>query len=243
MQVEALEVVNHDTEQTGSGSYTKVALINSPRFNEIMAKVMLERFLGTELEIQLFADSLNMSDDELDELETTGVFTIDLGFNQYKRRGCRSATEVVAKEFPGVKLTEAETELVSLANQDNETGILNKYVDAVSIPWTLRKMFEVEAYGANPKDVVARVSHVGHVWLRYKDRERDPIRDTPGMFTEFPDLMEKFDQARPTGDHQFNHFTTVRYMRDMWHIGIPVEEIRERVIKLRRICNPSAQFY
>lgn len=213
-------------EQTSS--YTGVALISHPGFDEIAAKVLLERFLNTELEVRSFADSLAMTNEEIDVLETSEVFTIDLGANQYKKRLCRSATEVVTKEFD-VKLTESETELVELVNNDNESGLLNKYVDAMSIPWTLRKMYEIDAYGAKQEDVVTRVSHVIHVWLKYKDRERDPLRDTVDLFTEFPDLIEKFNQAKPNGDHQFNHFTVLRYMRDMWHIGIPNEEIRERV--------------
>lgn len=215
-----------------ANSYTSVVLIHHPGFDEITAKVLLERFLNTELEVHSFADSLIMTDAEIDTLETIGVFAIDLGANQYKKRSCRSATEVVAKEF-GVELTEGETELVELAGQDNESGLLNKYVDAMSIPWTLRKVYEIDAYGANQEDVVARMSHVVHIWLRYKDRERDPLRDTADLFTEFPDLVEKFDRAKPNGDHhgdhQFNHFTALRYMRDMWHLGIPSKEIRERV--------------
>lgn len=211
-----------------ASSYTGVKLINHPGFDEIAAKVLLERFINTELEVHSFADSLAMTDDEVDALETAGVFAIDLGANQYKKRSCRSATEVVAKEF-GIELTEGETELVELAGQDNESGLLNKYVDAMSIPWTLRKMYEIDAYGANQKNVVARVSHVIHTWLRYKDRERDPLRDTTNLFSEFPDLVEKFNQAKPNGNHQFNHFTALRYMRDMWHLGIPAEEIHERV--------------
>lgn len=217
-----------EAEDIQANSYTGVVLINHPGFDEIAAKVLLERFLNAELEVNSFADSLIMTDDEIDALETAGVFAIDLGAIQYKKRSCRSATEVVAKEF-GIELTEGETELIELAGQDNESGLLNKYVDAMSIPWTLRKIYEVDAYGANQEDVVARMSHVIHIWLRYKDRERDPLRDTADLFMEFPDLVEKFNRAKPSGNHQFNHFTALRYMRDMWHLGIPSEEIRERV--------------
>lgn len=209
-------------------SYTRVALINHPGFDEVATKVLLERFLNTELGIHSFADSLAMPDAKIDALETAGVFAIDLGANQYKKRSCRSATEVVAKEF-GVDLTEGEAELVQLAGRDNESGLLNKYVDAMSIPWTLRKMYEIDAYGANQEDVVTRMGHVVHTWLRYKEREYDPLRDTADLFTEFPDLVEKFNAAKPSGDHQFHNFTALRYLRDMWHIGTPSEEIRERV--------------
>ena len=212
--------------EASASAYTKVVLINHPGFDEITAKVMLERLLNSELGVHSFANSLAMSDSEMETLDTTGVFAIDLGANQYKKRSCRSATEVVAF---GVELTESETELVDLVGRDNESGILNKYVDAMSIPWTLRKLYEIKTYGDNPEDVVARVSHVVHTWLKYKERERDTSRDTADMFSEFPDLMERFNQAKPNGNHQFQNFTAIRYMRDMWHVGIPTEEIRERV--------------
>lgn len=208
--------------------YSNVVVISSPGFDEISAKVLLERFLNTQLGVHDFASSLNLLPSEINEMEASGVFVIDLGQNQYKKRTCRSATEAVAKDFK-VELSEAETELIELANHDNETGILNKYVDAMSIPWTLRKMFEIDIYGANQRDVVERMGHVVHVWLRYKEEEHDPLRDTAGMFAEFPDLMEKFNKARPNSNYQFNHFTALRYMRDMWYLGIPTEEIRDKV--------------
>src|SRR3989344_4985864 len=170
--------------EASASAYTKVVLINHPGFDEITAKVMLERLLNSELGVHSFANSLAMSDSEMETLDTTGVFAIDLGANQYKKRSCRSATEVVAF---GVELTESETELVDLVGRDNESGILNKFVDAMSIPWTLRKLYEIKTYGDNPEDVVARVSHVVHTWLKYKERERDTSRDTADMFSEFPD--------------------------------------------------------
>ncbi len=210
-----------------SSAYTDVAMITHPGFDEISAKVLLERFLNAELGVHSFANFLNLPDTEIDDLEAAGIFAIDLGRNQYKVRKCRSATEVVAKEY-SVELTGSEAELVDLANQDNESGLLNKYVDAMSTPWALRKLYEIQAYGSSPEDVVARMSHVIYTWLRYKDGEQDLSRETDGLYTEFPDLIEKFRLARPKGDFAFNHFTTLRYLRDMWRIGIPVEEIRER---------------
>lgn len=214
---------------TQVSAYTGVLVINHPGFDEIAAKVLLERFLNAELEVHSFANSLALPDIKINALETAGVFTIDLGANQYKKRSCRSATEVVAKEF-GVDLTESETELVELAGRDNESGLLNKYVDAMSTPWILRKLYEIEAYGANQADVVARMGHVVHTWLNYKECKLDPLRDTAGLFTEFPDLVARFNHAtKPSGNYQFHNFTTLRYMRDMWHLGIPTEEIRERV--------------
>lgn len=224
----AAEIQTPEITETDDHTYTDVAIISHPGFDEISAKILLERFLNTELGVHSFADSLNVPDADIDKLETAGIFVIDLGRNQYKNRPCRSAAEVIAKEF-NVDLTEAEAELIGLANQDNESGILNKYIDAMSIPWTLRKMYEIETYGSNPRDVVSRMSHVIHTWLKYRDRERDPSRDATGFLTEFPDLVEPFRLARPKGDLQFNHFTALRYMRDMWCIGIPAEEIRERV--------------
>lgn len=225
------EVQVQPAEQSRSRIYTDVAVIGQTGFDETAAKVLLERFVGTELGIHSFAGSLNMSDEDVDALEASAVFPIDLGRNQYKNRSCRSATEVVAKEFPSVQLTEGEIELVRLTVQDNESGVLNKWVDTMSIPWTLRKMYGIDKYGNAPKDVVARTGHVIHTWLRYMDGERDTTRDSHGLYTEpeFHHLFKKFDLVKPPqGAYQFNHFTALRYMRDMWMLGIPAEEIRER---------------
>lgn len=227
----AAEVQVQPAKSEAVNTYTDVTVIGQTGFDENAAKVLLERFVSAELGIHSFADSLKMADEDIDTLEASGVFVIDLGRNQYKNRSCRSATEVVAKEFPSVQLTESEAWLVQLMAEDNESGILNKWVDTMSIPWTLRKMHGIDVYGNNPKDVVARTGHVIHTWLRYMDSERDTTRDSHELFTEpeFYHLFKKFDLVKPPqGAYQFNHFTALRYMRDMWMLGIPAEEVRER---------------
>lgn len=194
-----------------------VVVIREPQLDKIAAKRELERFLNYELPVFVFWGSNDEPDDATFQQWIDGsIIPIDLGRDKYHARGTRSALESVITDYE-IPLDPALGELLGLINQNNLTGFLKGFYG--SITWTLRELYKL---GYNPIEVIAAVSHVVDVFL---DAHSKPA--LPGEAA----ILERLVGGLIGKDFlksNFGPFTIPRYMRDMWRLGVPVEEIVRR---------------
>lgn len=132
-----------------------VVLIVDPQFDKIAAKALLDQHFGYSLPVFQYWDTNEDPTPEILQIwRDNCVIPIDIGSNDYKRRGTGSACESVVIDFE-IPRTAGVSTLLSLVNQNNQTGFLKGRHE--SIVWTLREMYDL---GYDPAIVVKVVSDV-----------------------------------------------------------------------------------
>lgn len=200
-------------------NFKGVVMQQKPPIDKVAAKVIFERALGKTLPVAKFWDDAACSESVIRAWEAEGLIPIDIGDLKYHNRpnGARSATEFASAAFER-EMSHGEARLVTLINAHIKTGSLKGH--HMSAAWTMRELYEI---GRDPIEVVERAGEMIHAWLRVEDGERLEGRTDEGMVEEFADILPDIEKG------QFAPFTPHRYLRDLWRLGRPVEEIRERV--------------
>lgn len=191
--------------------------------DEIAAIVMLERFQNAPVSKINFLEHSECPPEQVDKFLSQGFFPIEVGEMSYKAVGAGSATEAVVKNLGLIPacLNSGETKLIELMNRRNQNGYLNQ--NHMSIPRIFGNLYDL---GYDELDLVERFKDVVRAFLDDKNRKADgvpPERDDASMALELDDLVQA------TAKCQFASFTPSRYLRDMWRLGAPVDEIREKV--------------
>ena len=194
-----------------------VVLVREPQFDKIAAKVALERFLGYPLPVVSFWPLNEEPDDAtFQQWIDSNIVPIDLGRDKYHGRGTGSALESIMVDYE-IPRDSALQELLEMVNKNNLTGYLKGFYG--SITWTLRELYKL---GKNPQEVIDAVSEVIDAFL---DAAEKPAQ--PGEVA----ILERLVGGLVGKDFlksNFSPFTIPRYMRDMWRLGVPVEEIIRR---------------
>ncbi|MCH7883130.1 hypothetical protein IIA95_01810 [Patescibacteria group bacterium] len=204
--------------------YKGVIMLSKPPIDKIAAKVFLERHQGAPLPVVNFWDNPRCSLEQMSHWDKKDICPIDLGDDKYhdKRNPAGSATEYIAGFF-GRELSSAEVKLIRMLadhnghNDHGKGGYLKSFF--MAIPWTLRELYELDGY--DHREVIDRAGHVVDAWLCVEDGDRG--RDDGGMEKGFSDLLRLLKKCN------FAPFTPERYLRDLWMLGCPAVEIRERV--------------
>lgn len=191
--------------------------------DEIAAIVFLERFHGAPVSEIKFLEHSGCAPEQMDELLAQGFFPIEVGEMSYKAIGAGSATEAVVKNLglDPANLSSGEAKLVELMARRNKNGYLNQ--NHMSIPRMFGNLYNL---GYDEMDLVERFKDIVHAFIDDKNRKADgviPARDDSSMMLELPDLLQI------TAKCQFAPFTPGRYLRDLWRLGAPMDEIREKV--------------
>lgn len=191
--------------------------------DEISAIVFLERFHGAPVTEIKFLKHPECPPKQLEEFLAQGFFPIEVGEMAYKVVGVGSATEAVVINLglDPAELPAGETKMVELMNRRNQDGYLNQ--NHMSIPRIFGNLYNLEY---NEMDLIERFKDVVRAFLDDKNRKADgmpPARDDASMVLELSDLVQA------TAKCQFASFTPGRYLRDLWRLGVPIDEIREKV--------------
>ena len=206
------------TVATTRDAYKGAVMLSKSPIDKITALALLERALGTEVPIALFWESNRCSPEQMLEWDVGGVLSIDIGDEKYHQSGYGSATERIAEMFE--LNSPAERKLVELMNHNNKTGNL-KTGGSLSVAWSVRELYEDDAL--DQRDIVARAKDVVHAFLKALAGETDPSRAAAGMADALLSLVEETKRSN------FAPFSTGRYMRDLWLIGTPINQILEKV--------------
>ena len=194
-----------------------VVLVQEPQFDKIAAKRILERYLGYTLPVANFWASNEEPDNNTFQQWVDGnIIPIDLGRDKYHARGTRSALESIMVDYE-IPRDQPLQELLDMVNKNNLTGYLKGFYG--SITWTLRELYKL---GRNPEEVIMAVSHVIDIFLKAFDKSAQPGENA---------ILERLVGGLIGRDFlksNFSPFTIPRYMRDMWRVGISVEEIIRR---------------
>lgn len=204
--------------------YKGVIMLSKPPFDKIAAKVFLERYQRSRIPVVDFWNDPHCSPEQMAEWEEEDICPIDLGDDKYHdgRNRVGSATEYILGFF-GREPSSAEAKLIRMLadhnghNDRRKGGYLKSF--HMAIPWTLRELYELDGY--DHREVIDRAGHVVDAWLRVEDDKRG--RDDGDMEKEFRDLLQEMKKCN------LAPFTPERYLRDLWLLGYPEAEIRERV--------------
>lgn len=191
--------------------------------DEISAVVFLERFHGTPITEIKFLEHSECPPEQLEEFLEQGFFPIEVGEMAYKAIGAGSAIEAVVINLgiDPANLPSGELKLIELMALRNKNGHLNK--NHMSIPRIFGNLFDL---GYNEMDLIERFKDVVRAFIDDKNRKaegRPPARDDTSIALELEELVQA------TARCQFASFTPGRYLRDLWRLGTPVNEIREKV--------------
>lgn len=201
--------------------WTGVVMLHNPLMDKVAALALVERTQGdASLPIVAFWSNPECPDEQLKAWRSGGIFPIDLGQEKYHKAGVGSATEFVARAL-GIEGEPVVRELVRLANENNRTGNL-KAQKFLAPAWLIREMYDADY---DQREVVERTSHVVKMFMAAWGSK--PVTDSDA---EVKSLREEFGGALlDTVNLQFAPLTLSRYLRDMWRMGVPPEEIRSRM--------------
>lgn len=196
--------------------------------DEIASMVVLERFQEAPVPEIRFLESSECSSEQIDELIEEGFFPIEVGEMSYKAIGVGSATEAVIRNLglDPANLNSGETKLVELMARRNNNGHLNQ--GYMSIPRIFGNLYDL---GYDETDLIERFKDVVRAFLDDKNRKAEgerPEREDVLMEEELSDLVQA-TKKEGWEKCQFTSFTPSRYLRDMWRLGVPVNEIREKI--------------
>lgn len=207
--------------------------------DEIIGIVSLEELQGVPISDIIFLESPNCSLEQITEYVDRGFFPIEVGKMSYKstnnsrNQPAGSATEAVlinlGYEDPADR-TAGENKLVELMARRNEKGHLNK--GHMSIPRILGHLYDL---GYGEIDLIERFKDVVRVFrddINRKAGGTPPAREDSLMTDQLPDLFRKIEfreETQETKKCQFSPFTPDRYLRDLWRLGTPIDEIQRKV--------------
>lgn len=191
--------------------------------DEISAVVFLERFHNAPVTEIVFLEHSECTPERLEELLSQGFFPIEVGEMAYKVGDTGSATEAVVTNLglDPAELPAGEAKLIELMARRNQNGYLNQ--NHMSIPRIFGNLYDL---GYDEMELIERFKDVVRAFLDDKNRKADgtpAARDDASMALELSELVQA------TARCQFASFTPGRYLRDMWRLGAPVDEIREKV--------------
>lgn len=195
-----------------------------PAIDEISAIYLVERLQKSPLNEIEFCGSPECSPEQTDAFISQGYFPIEIGDMNYHAAKVGSATEAVAENIghSGENRTAGEKKLFAILAEENLTGYLKHY--PMSVVWMVQELYHLPHYTA--LDLVDRTKDVVHFFVTDIDRRATgnlPSRDDGSLETEFPDLVGIMKEC------QFAPFTVGRYLRDMWRVGEPTDQIREKI--------------
>lgn len=202
--------------------------------DEISAVVFLERFHGNPVTEIKFLEHSECTREQLDEFMKQGWFPIEIGEMSYKKvknsknEPVGSATEAVVVNLglDSADLPSGEVKLIELMALRNKDGRLNQ--GYMSIPRIFGNLYD---FGYDEMDLIERFKDVVYAFRDDKNRKADgipPAREDAPIEEELPDLIQATNK-KEWKKLQFASFTPSRYLRDLWRLGAPVDEIREKV--------------
>lgn len=151
-----------------------VVLPYRPVIDKIAAKAILSWWTGEEVPVvDFWKTNLDPSKEQMEKWRKDAIVAIDVGQSQkYHNSGFQSACEALVKKFE-LPMDVALRTLIDHININNATGVLKSY--PLSAVWLLR---EAPKVGCDQLEVVSRVEHVIHVWLRafQKERSKEHVR-------------------------------------------------------------------
>ncbi len=195
--------------------------------DEISAIVAIERHLGNPLNEIKFVEQADELD--TDALMDEGFFPIEIGkfrYNLVKNSRNNTASSALESSLIMIGCEDIENQspgeqvLVSIFARRNEDGYMNKF--RMSLPRILGNLYDL---GYDEMELIKRFKDVVRVFLINKDNRANlipPERDDRSMAEEILDLVERTKK-------DFSPFTIGCYLRCLWRLGQPVEQIREKV--------------
>ena len=212
--MEKFHLVGKAEPQTKAGG---VIMLHEPQFEKIAARSIVQRFLGYALPVVILWQRNDEPSEEIFRQWLEGnLIPIDIGQNKYHTRGTRSALESIIEDYE-IPLEPALKQLLEIVNKNNLTGYLKGFHG--SIVWTLRELYKL---GCNQREVIGAVNDVVEAFLDAFDKPALPGEEA--VLTGLVSGLIGKDFLKSN----FAPFTIPRYMRDLWRLGVPVEEIVRR---------------
>lgn len=225
-----MEVAVVGTESSKLVAFYRGIVINpKPPLDETASIAALERLQkdGPVLDIKIWNHS-ECSTEQIAEWTRSGYLAINLGEENYRKMKVGSATESVFEKlgYSAENRTSGENKLIHILDKHNNDkkhgGFLKSFY--MSLARLIRELYEFPEY--DQLDLINRLKDVTHAYLEVKDGEAygSPAnRLDSDLDSEFPDLVEATTRC------QLDPFTVGRYLLDMWRLGRPIDEIREKV--------------
>jgi len=224
--------------------FTQVMMPYRSMLDRAAAVHVLETAIGKTLNIQFVNQKVSLSDDDLDTLSDKGIFPIGVGVGRtYKDRGFGSETAVIVHELRSVGKIPAQNNVldsfVVMMNLNNnhkikQGGYLRR--QPYSVAWIMRQGYrlgndpdEVE-FQFTDEDVVRRAMHVVAVYLEASRQCGRPNLGLREKVMRSP-AMQLLPEGETPNKGPRNHqgpMTVSRYIRDMFVLGLPEDEILEQ---------------
>lgn len=192
-----------------------------PPIDKVAAMLVIQTH-AKEQQVQIndikFFKANERSEELLRRFEAAGLYPIDIGARKYHGQA-GSATEYVVRDL-NIPMTAGLATLIELLNHNNKTGSLKN--QPFSIAHLVREFYELADDDAWQYEVLLAAAHVVEYFVEALDAK---VRRTRSEELH-PELKELAQKVQHSGD---NPFTIGRYLKDMWVVGAPVEEIKQRV--------------
>lgn len=203
-------------------TYRGAVLPCATPIDEGSALVFVERFQQEPITEIKFYGRPDCSPEQIKEWEEAGYIPIDIG---PEVGNMKSASEIVATERFGCNendRTPGENRVLDLLARNNATGYLGRF--HMNMSELVRASYELS--GREHIEVINRLKDVICAFIETEDKKADNAphgRSDSDLQQELPNLFEA------TRKCQCGPLTLGRYLRDLWRLERPVEEIREKV--------------
>lgn len=219
--------------------FSTVMMPHRPTLDRGTALYILETTIGKRLEIQFVNQTIPLSNEDLAALSDKGIFSIGVGLGQiYRDRGFGSETAAIVDELRSVgKIATHDRMLdniIVLMDADNRNGQLRH--QPYSVEWAMRQGYR---FGNDPsevrfiftdEEVVRRGMHVVAVYLEANRHCEHIDLGTREQVMRMP-AMHLLPEGKTPNKGPRNHqgpMTVSRYIRDMFVLGVPENEIMQR---------------
>lgn len=216
-------------------AFSKAMMPHRSTLDRATALYLLETAIGRPMEIQFVNQTISLSDDDLNVLSDEGIFPLGVGRGRtYRDRGFGSETAVIVHELRSACKLSTENavldNVIAMMDADNRNGKFRR--QPYSVCWIMRQGYRLghdpseTGYTFTDEEVVRRGMHVVAVYLEANQHNRHINLGMREQMMRTP-TMQLLPEGGPR-NHQ-GPMTVSRYIRDMFMLGLPEDDISQRV--------------